>query len=153
MIDLAWMKDYPHFVRFTYWGDEDCLRWSGFVTPHGYAKYRDPVTGANILAHRYIYTKVIAPIPFGMVIDHVRERGCRYRDCVLPEHLEAVSTQENGRRVSEAQTHCRRAGHEFTPENTYVLTNKLGYTERHCKQCQREAAVRYRRRLREKENA
>jgi hypothetical protein len=139
------VEDYPHFVQFTY-QDGECLRWSGFVTPSGYPQYRDPDTGLRVLAHRWIYTKEVAPIPYGLVIDHVYERGCRYTDCVRVEHLEAVSTRENGRRTSLAQTHCKH-GHEFTPENTAVSTNRLGYTERHCKTCRRDAQARYRARL------
>lgn len=132
---------YQHFEQFTY-REGDCIRWSGSVNPSGYPQYRDPNTGQRVLAHRWIYTKLMAPIPFACVLDHVYDRGCRYRDCVRIEHLEAVSHRENGRRSSKAQTHCKH-DHEFTEENTYITTNKLGYTERHCRTCQRAAQRRY----------
>lgn len=144
--------DWEHFYDFTY-SEGECLRWSGFINPNGYAQYRDPATGQRVLAHRWIYSKLVAPIPSGLVIDHVRGRGCLHRDCVEIDHLEAVTHRENARRYSEAQTHCKH-NHEFTPENTYVVTNKLGYSERHCRTCQREANRRYNaRKRRERENA
>lgn len=56
--------------------------------------------------------------------------------CVNPIHLEAVTPYENniGRSASASainarKTHCVH-GHEFTPENTYVISGK-----RRCKTC------------------
>ncbi len=143
--------EYDHFYSFTYWEGE-CLRWSGSLSA-GYPQYRDPATGQRVLAHRWIYSKRVAPIPMGLVIDHVRAKGCEHTDCVRLEHLEAVTHRENSRRSSQAQTHCKN-NHEFSPENTYITTNKLGYSERHCRTCQRAASKRYNeRKRREKENA
>jgi len=72
-----------------------------------------------------------------MEIDHVYERGCRYRDCLEPTHLEAVTHQENTARFKRRITHCPK-GHEYTPENTYMYRGK-----RNCRECNREAVRRY----------
>jgi hypothetical protein len=61
------------------------------------------------LAHRVSYEFYQGPIPEGHEIDHVWQRGCRSRQCINPEHLEAVTHQENVRRSFEA----RRLNAEF----------------------------------------
>lgn len=43
------------------------------------------------LAHRYMYEKIIGPIPNGFTLDHL----CRVPACVNPEHLEPVTNAEN----------------------------------------------------------
>lgn len=72
----------------------------------------------------------------GMHIDHL----CNNRACFNPAHLEEVTGPENTRRAGRRLTHCRKAGHEFTPENTYV--SKSG--TRSCKQCRRDAQATFR---------
>lgn len=88
--------------------------------------------------HRLTYEAAYGPIPDGLVIDHL----CRNRACLRPDHLEAVTTQENTFRspvstgsINAAKTHCAH-GHEFTPENTYTSTP--GW--RQCRTCNRERA-------------
>lgn len=90
------------------------------------------VDRATVYAHRYIYERMVAEIPPGLVIDHL----CRNRACVNPAHLEPVPQRLNclrGERAGSRVSECKR-GHAYTPENTY--TNPQGY--RSCRTCKRE---------------
>lgn len=71
-----------------------CHRWQGPLnTRHGYGM------ACGTTAHRMVWIDHHGPIPIGLVIDHVWERGCRYRDCVNIDHLELVTVAENNRRA------------------------------------------------------
>lgn len=119
-----------------------CLRWVGAHTPKGYGQI--VLDGKNVAVHRAAYERAFGPIPDGLDIDHVHELGCRYRDCVEPSHLEAVTHGENVRRQLARVTHCP-SGHEYSPENTYIYTCPRGYGKRHCRVCRRaRAAIRRR---------
>ena len=89
----------PDDARFTFdlppQRDErtGCLVYMGTLTSAGYPAQRE---------HR-----VAAGAGHGEVVDHVYERGCRYRCCIEPSHLEIVTKEENSRRAIAA----RRAGH------------------------------------------
>jgi len=48
----------------------------------------------NFYAHRLAYINAKGAIPQGYTIDHL----CRVRNCINPEHLEAVTFTENIRR-------------------------------------------------------
>lgn len=84
----------------------------------------------NQLVHRVAYEEFKGRIPEGMQVDHL----CKVRLCISPAHLEAVTPQENARRRDAEITHCRRAGHEYTPENTYMDRN--GWKS--CRACKNE---------------
>lgn len=114
-----------------------CLRWTGTKSPLGYG--RMIVDGRAQFAHRVAYEAWVGPIPAGAVLDHVHSRGCRHRDCIEPMHLEPVAQRENLARASScvttinrAKTHCTH-GHEFTEENTYLMSGG----RRRCRTCQR----------------
>jgi len=95
--------------------------------------------GKDYYVHRLAYEMDKGPIPEGLVIDHVASRGCKFRDCIEPTHLEAVSQQENLLRgqgfpgIQSRITHCP-SGHEYSEENT-MMTKK---NERKCRTCNRE---------------
>ena len=78
--------------------DGDCLRWTAAHTEKGYVRIWDG--RAYRRAHIVAYELAHGPVPDGLELDHVRERGCRFRDCVNPRHLEAVTHAENLRRRS-----------------------------------------------------
>ena len=57
------------------------------------------VNGISTSAHRASYEATKGPIPAGLHIDHL----CMTPLCVNPEHLEAVTPEENNRRAQEAR--------------------------------------------------
>ncbi|WP_051165465.1 HNH endonuclease signature motif containing protein [Nocardia testacea] len=97
-----------------------CWLWQLSTDPSGYGQIS---FGGRILrAHRAAYETWVGPIPDGLVIDHVHERGCRHRHCVNPAHLEPVTRTENARRgMSPAQITWRtgacQRGHRIEGEN------------------------------------
>lgn len=105
---------------------EDCWIYLGpFESKWGatYGRYH------NDRAHRRSYETFKGPIPEGLTIDHL----CRETLCINPDHLEAVTRQENSRRGNCASAvHARMKvcvkGHEFV---------KVG-GRRQCYECQRE---------------
>ena len=88
-------------------------------------------------AHRLAWTLVHGPIPRGMWVLH----HCDVRNCINVDHLFLGTSQDNiddkmqkgrwrGNGFKE-WTHCK-AGHEYTPENTYI--NKAS-GQRVCRAC------------------
>lgn len=132
----------------------DCWLW-GRSTRDGYG--RAALAGRTYQAHRISYEAFVGPIPDGLEIDHL----CCVTNCVNPEHLEAVSREENHlrkvvrrgyvvggrarleratrgpRKPAVLQTHCRY-GHEYTLENTKFSVNQRGYPYRACRECLRK---------------
>jgi len=118
--------------------ESGCWVWTRCTTPEGYGRVK--WLGRTEGIHRVVYTLLVAPIPDGLTIDHVKDRGCTSSACCWPAHLEPVTAAENSARVT---VNCYRErdrcgnDHEYTPENTYVWR---GW--RQCRACKRE----YRRR-------
>jgi hypothetical protein len=115
------------------WGG--CIVWTG-VLRNGYGV----ISSGNrwLRAHRVAYELLVGPIPDGLVLDHL----CRNTRCINPHHLEPVTVRENTLRspialsaINARKTHCP-AGHEYSPENTYLRANG----HRACRACGRLAA-------------
>lgn len=111
-----------------------CWIWQGVHVGGGYGFLSMNINGkpSGKLAHRLSYELHIGEIPEGYEIDHL----CKVRDCVRPEHLEAVTRQENINRsnigkAQRAMTECKH-GHPFDEENTYWYRGLRG-----CKICRR----------------
>lgn len=135
----------------------DCLVWSGANThkdKKGYGQVTLPGGGRHAMTHRIVYEHFFGPIPAGLCIDHVRSRGCRFRTCCEPSHLEVVTQRENILRgdanaaKNVLKTHCLN-GHALTPENLTNYSVKRG--RRNCRICQAELNRAYRKRLSERE--
>lgn len=122
-------------IKARFWAKVDktdtCWLWTGAKTPDGYGNFWDGT--AQVRAHRFSF----GTVPPGLVLDHL----CRTPACVNPSHLEAVTQRENTLRgvgptsTNAAKTHCVK-GHEFTPENTYIVPGTPGW--RHCQTCVKE---------------
>ena len=99
----------------------------------------------TVLAHRFSYELLVAPIPDGLVIDHL----CRNKACVNPDHLEVVTQAKNVERGISAEatrlryasrTHCKN-GHEL-PADARVVKSGTGRTYRLCYVCKLASARR-----------
>jgi len=120
------------FRRFATVPDENgCMNWTGNINYGGYGLIR--MSNYNIRAHRFAYEFYIAPIPEGLVLDHL----CRNRKCVNPLHLEPVTRGENILRGDRSHQFIRplycKQGHFLSVINTY-----WSYGKRSCKQCSSE---------------
>lgn len=123
---------------------DGCWEWNGPVTTHGYTGL-----GRHGLGHRWSYEQQNGEIPESLVIDHL----CRNKTCTNPDHLEAVTNQENlarglGYRLMNGMDDKCVHGHLYTEENTY--TDPQGGIR--CRSCQREAEKRRTPRKRKKTN-
>ncbi len=119
--------DEERFLQKFQKADSGCWEWRASVKSNGYGQFRG---GGHIYAHRFSYEMFVGPIPDHYEVDHL----CLVRHCVNPEHLEAITLQENRRRRDLRRTHCP-SGHSYTEENTYLWTDKDGYTCRYCRTC------------------
>ena len=73
--------------------DTPCWIWLWGMDSHtGYGQYYGG--GRSTHAHRWMYEKMVGPIPAGLHIDHL----CRVRECCNPAHMEPVTNGENQRR-------------------------------------------------------
>jgi hypothetical protein len=108
-----------------------CWLWTGGRHRHGHGAFRTD-GGKQIAAHRFAYELLVAPIPPGLVLDHL----CMNPPCVNPVHLEPVTMRENTLRGNgfaarnARKTHCP-LGHPYDLVNTYV--SRAG--ERQCQEC------------------
>lgn len=114
-------KDQARFwAKVTLPDGNGCMLWTSTKSHNGYGLFT--LGDARPRTHRISYELAYGAIPDGLVIDHL----CRVRHCVAPDHLEAVTRQENVRRgltgklnhANGRKTACLR-GHAFTAENTY----------------------------------
>ena len=149
---VYWRQDLMRYasVKERFWDNAQCepnsgcWLWIGTLNSGGYGQLT--VRGRSWTAQRVSYTAYKGPIPDGLHIDHL----CRVRQCVNPDHLEAVTRKENARRgirdgdntgnQNTRKTHCVH-GHEFTASNTI---SRNGGAWRGCRECKRIFARRYR---------
>ena len=116
--------------------EDGCMIWMGSKSAKGYGTVA--WKGENRRVHRVVWTILVGPIPDGMTIDHVAERGCKSKACANIEHMELVTSEVNTSRSAgnkgrgsheRAKTHCPQ-GHPYDDENTYWYRG-----QRQCKIC------------------
>jgi len=115
---------------------DDCWEWTGYRQSGGYGRLY--LQGGVALAHRFSYGLLVGEIPQGLEIDHL----CRNTSCVNPDHLEAVTHQENMMRSANGYGltgKCRPMGHEMTAKNTYITPAGA----RSCRTCKALKSVHY----------
>lgn len=122
---------------------ESCWNWKGGISVYGYGQFM--MNKKNYRVHKLIYELLKGKVPDGLELDHL----CRVRHCVNPEHLEAVTHDENVKRGNDGlfqklKTHCPQ-GHSYSGDNLYL--DKKGY--RRCRQCHNFAEINRRRRMNE----
>jgi hypothetical protein len=122
-----------------------CWNWTACKSSLGYGQF--VVKNKKLMAYRFSYELLKGHIPSGLELDHL----CRNPKCVNPDHLEAVTHQENIKRgnsgkLQKSKTHCIR-GHEFNQENIYPYRNN-----RHCKECGRIRHRKYNKTHKEQKN-
>ena len=71
--------------------ESSCWEWIGTKTRNGYGKKQ--FAARTWLAHRWLWSMILGPIPEGMVIDHT----CSNPGCVNPRHLRVTTQAENVR--------------------------------------------------------
>lgn len=104
------------FMRKVDKQDNGCWLWTGIhagtKSRYGYfqAATRNEIN--KVLAHRWIYEFHKGPIPDGMQVDHL----CRVASCVNPDHLEAVTPEEN--MIRARLKTCRSGRHRITDDNS-----------------------------------
>ena len=107
---------------------DTCWLWVGYTNSEGYGEYKSDYLTTR-LVHRIAYALDKGHLP-DLPLDHL----CRHRNCVNPDHLEAVTSKVNTRRSnvglnSSNKTHCPQ-GHEYDEDNTLVYGGK-----RVCRAC------------------
>ena len=121
----------------------DCWIWNGTTGAGGYGTFW--LDGKHNKAHRMAYRYSGGELPDDLTIDHL----CRVIRCVNPEHLEAVTNEENASRAWKHRVRgdrCRRGhvyeGNSFIDHKNAiqcVLCRRISESERrkrkqtHCK--------------------
>lgn len=141
----AWkVRDLPAWIQPNVTVDGACFRVGAgngiWINSGGYAMAG--ITGI----HRLVYMELIGPIPDDKpVIDHVRDWGCRFRDCAMPGHLEPVTVRENTLRgdsfiaANAARKTCSTCDLPYDGPNLYTYPDG----RRDCRACRALARERY----------
>ncbi|PTQ64481.1 HNH endonuclease [Sphingomonas sp. PP-CE-3G-477] len=121
--------------RATVAGADDCWLWNAAKAPRGYGLFC--TKGERILAHRYSLFLATGELP----ADKMALHSCDNPRCVNPKHLrwgtqfDNMQDASNRKRIRNMRkTHCVR-GHEYTPDNTVIMSHYRGKPRRNCRIC------------------
>jgi hypothetical protein len=135
------ISDLPPMIGSMIWIHREtrCWLWQGRPTQEGYCQAW--WEGKFVVAHRLVYEMLVGPVPPGLVLDHVKARGCHFRHCCWPVHLEPVTQKVNVLRVHYPDGDFSRCVHgHLWSENLYVAPNG----NRSCRACRRVYEQAYR---------
>ena len=120
---------------------KDCMKWPGTHRADG-----RPVVGKRYV-YRITFEQRYGRLMAGQVLHH----DCENVWCINPEHLVPMTQSAHnklhdlgGDKCQQFKTHCP-VGHPYSAGNLYAYKN-----ERHCRECRREAKLRYLKRWRKK---
>lgn len=122
---------------------DDCWLYASHLMKTGYGLTTYSLNGRTktLLVHRVFYEYHKGAIPDGLEIDHL----CRVPQCINPDHMEAVTHQENIKRrpnTRKKRTHCVKGGHELTEDNVYTWAAKDGSRAyRQCIKCSKRRSA------------
>lgn len=123
---MTWPRSTPERIYDRLIPDPEtgCLLWTG-KTDAGYGRVK--------ICQRLRYVHVVAweiengPVPEGMDLDHVWDRGCRYRRCALIAHMELVTRRENVMRKLATRDEQERCQFVWQLERQQVLDRRNEY--------------------------
>ncbi len=120
--------------------DSDCILWTSSVGGTGY-----PTMSIDGKSNRSVTRFLLGLTDPNIFACHT----CDTPRCVNVDHLFAGSHSDNMRDAvakrrhgMSKKTHCRN-GHEFSPDNTYLIKKPTGRKTRVCRTCQLAAVKRY----------
>jgi hypothetical protein len=98
------VKVQPRIIRPQF---GECWEWVGAQNGHGYSRfYLEKRNDKPFVAYAHIvsYQHFVGPVPPRWIVDHM----CEVHSCVKPDHLEAITNQENLARAEEKHHWKRR---------------------------------------------
>lgn len=135
-------KDLARFLNYVEVNGDGCWIWiGGRKGKNGYGEFRlgSLTDGTRRIAnaHRLAYEHWVGPIPHPLHVDHL----CRIKQCVCPDHLEAVTAKVNnernpvhgGRGGKRKQRKCQDPTHTW---RSRLL--KTGKIYQRCRDCERD---------------
>jgi hypothetical protein len=140
------LAELPPNVRARIIVTDDPCRWIGTppLDKNGYARF----AGKGL--YRVVWELLFGPVAAGLVLDHVKDRGCATNACSWPLHLEPVTPRINCLRgrsfaaVNFRKDRCGTCGEPFDLFNTYWKPNG----HRDCRACIRRRVREYKGRQR-----
>ena len=129
---LVWADTLPATLRGKFVTGPGCWPWTQPPNGAGYGMFRHSLEQNPVTAHRAMHRLHYPNVDLdGLVVDHL----CRNKLCVRPDHLEAVTNQENTRRgcLTNITGVCRAGTHLWVEENIYHYPDG----RQACRECRR----------------